>query len=204
MRSTGKAAIDEYTQFMNGILEESLRVQRTAVQDNMGRLRQAADLLAACLSAGHKLLIFGNGGSAADAQHIAAEFLNRFRIERPPLAALALTTDSSVLTSIGNDYQFDLIFDKQVRALGREGDVAWGISTSGNSRNVVEAVQTARRQGLTTIAMTGRGGRLAVSADLVFSVDSDVAARVQEAHRTLAHLLCELVERILFPEGVGR
>lgn len=204
MRSTGKAAIDEYTQFMNGILEESLRVQRTAVQDNMGRLRQGADLLAACLSAGHKLLIFGNGGSAADAQHIAAEFINRFRIERPPLAALALTTDSSVLTSIGNDYQFDLIFDKQVRALGREGDVAWGISTSGNSRNVVEAVQTARRQGLTTIAMTGRGGRLAVSADLVFSVDSDVAARVQEAHRTLAHLLCELVERILFPEGVGR
>jgi D-sedoheptulose 7-phosphate isomerase len=149
-------------------------------------------------------LIFGNGGSAADAQHIAAEFINRFRIERPPLAALALTTDSSVLTSIGNDYQFDLIFDKQVRALGREGDVAWGISTSGNSRNVIEAVQTARRQGLTTIAMTGRGGRLAVSADLVFSVDSDVAARVQEAHRTLAHLLCELVERILFPEGVGR
>jgi D-sedoheptulose 7-phosphate isomerase len=204
MRSTGKAAIDEYTQFMNGILEESLRVQRTAVQDNMGRLRQGADLLAACLSAGHKLLIFGNGGSAADAQHIAAEFINRFRIERPPLAALALTTDSSVLTSIGNDYQFDLIFDKQVRALGREGDVAWGISTSGNSRNVIEAVQTARRQGLTTIAMTGRGGRLAVSADLVFSVDSDVAARVQEAHRTLAHLLCELVERILFPEGVGR
>jgi D-sedoheptulose 7-phosphate isomerase len=174
------------------------------VQDNLSRLQQGAAMLAACLAAGRKILIFGNGGSAADAQHIAAEFVNRFRIERPPLAALALTTDSSILTSIGNDTHFDAVFDRQVRALGERGDVAWGLSTSGNSRNVVQATESARRLGLPTIAMTGRNGRLAACADLVLRVDSEVAARIQEAHRVLAHILCDLVERILFPEGPGR
>lgn len=189
----------DYTQIITGILEESLLVKRTSIQANVDRIRRGADVLAACISSGHKILIFGNGGSAADSQHIAAEFVNRFRIERPPLAALALTTDTSVLTSIGNDYHFDEVFEKQVRALGIKGDVAWGISTSGNSPNVVKAVQAARTQGLSTIGMTGRGGRLAECADLVFTVESSVTARIQETHITMAHLLCELVERILFP-----
>jgi len=186
------------------ILEDSLRVKRASIQANADRISQGADVLAACLSGGHKILIFGNGGSAADAQHIAAEFVNRFRIERPPLAALALTTDTSVLTSIGNDYHFDEVFEKQVRALGVKNDVAWGISTSGNSPNVIKAIRSARAQGLKTIGMTGRGGQLAECADLVLTVESSVTARIQETHITMGHLLCELVDRILFPEGFDR
>lgn len=186
------------------ILEDSLRVKRASIQANAYRISQGADVLAACLSGGHKILIFGNGGSAADAQHIAAEFVNRFRIERPPLAALALTTDTSVLTSIGNDYRFDEVFEKQVRALGVKNDVAWGISTSGNSPNVIKAIRSACAQGLKTIGMTGQGGQLAECADLVLTVESSVTARIQETHITMGHLLCELVDRILFPEGFDR
>jgi D-sedoheptulose 7-phosphate isomerase len=189
----------DFTNLIKDILEESLRVKRLSIGSNIERLRRGAEVMAACLSAGHKILIFGNGGSAADSQHIAAEFVNRFRIERTPLAALALTTDTSVLTSIGNDYSFEDVFEKQVRALGVKGDVAWGLSTSGNSPNVLKALQTARSRGLATIGMTGRGGRLAESADLVFTVDSDVTARIQETHITLGHILCELVDRTLFP-----
>ncbi|MGE5258931.1 MAG: SIS domain-containing protein [Hyphomicrobiales bacterium] len=190
----------DYTQIITAILEDSLSVKRASVLANVDRICRGADVLAACISTGHKILIFGNGGSAADSQHIAAEFVNRFRIERPPLAALALTTDTSVLTSIGNDYHFDEVFEKQIRALGIKGDVAWGISTSGNSSNVVKAVQAARTMGLSTIGMTGRGGKLAEWADLVFTVESSVTARIQETHITMGHLLCELVDRILFPE----
>jgi D-sedoheptulose 7-phosphate isomerase len=186
---------------ITGILEESLRVKRAAVLENLGRLQRGAEMLAACISAGRKVLIFGNGGSAADSQHIAAEFVNRFRIERPPLAALALTTDSSILTAIGNDYRFEEVFMKQVNALGAEGDVAWAISTSGNSPNVIAAVHAAKRRGLSTIGMTGRGGKLAAAADLALTVNSEAAARIQETHITMGHILCDLVDRILFPEG---
>ena len=164
-------------------------------------LENAADRLVACLVSGNKILIFGNGGSAADAQHIAAEFVNRFQIERPPLAAIALTTDTSILTSIGNDYHFDEIFSKQVSALGKKDDIAIGISTSGNSKNVIEAVTTAKDIGLFTIGMTGRGGKLAECADLLFRVESDTTARIQEAHSILGHILCDLVDRILYPEA---
>ncbi len=180
------------------ILEDSLAVKRSAIQTNMALINTASRKLAECLQAGHKLLIFGNGGSAADAQHIAAEFVNRFRIERPPLAAIALTTDTSALTAIGNDYHFDQVFSKQVQALGRKGDIAWGISTSGNSANVVKALETAKGLGIYTLAMTGAGGKMASLADLTFKVASDVTARVQETHITIAHILCELVDRILF------
>ena len=182
------------------ILADSLRVKRAAVEANAEALVVAAETVAACLAAGRKVLFFGNGGSAADAQHLAAEFVNRFRIERPPLAALALTTDTSILTSIGNDYHFDEIFAKQVLALGAAGDVACGISTSGNSPNVVKAVEAARAKGLRTIGWTGRGGRLAECSELVLRVDSAVTARIQECHITFGHILCELVDRILFPE----
>ena len=181
------------------ILEAGITAKRSCVESNVDNLIKAADMLAACLAADGKVLIFGNGGSAADAQHLAAEFVNRFQIERPPLAAIALTTDTSVLTSIGNDYHFDDIFSQQIRALGKKGDIAWGLSTSGNSPNVVKAVKTAQKMGISTIGMTGRGGELAECADLVLAVDSDNTARVQETHITLGHILCELLERKLFP-----
>ena len=182
------------------ILEAGITAKRSCVESNVDNIIRAADMLTACLAAGGKVLIFGNGGSAADAQHLAAEFVNRFQIERPPLAALALTTDTSVLTSIGNDYHFDDVFSKQIRALGKKRDIAWGISTSGNSPNVVKAVKTAQKMGISTIGMTGRGGELAECADLVLAVDSDNTARIQETHITLGHILCELLERKLYPE----
>lgn len=182
------------------ILEAGITAKRSCVESNLDNLITAADMLTACMAAGGKVLIFGNGGSAADAQHLAAEFINRFQIERPPLAAIALTTDTSVLTSISNDYHFDDIFSKQIKALGKKGDIAWGLSTSGNSPNVVKAVKTAQKIGIPTIGMTGRGGELAKCADLVFAVDSDTTARVQETHITLGHILCELLERKLYPE----
>ncbi|MBW2193272.1 MAG: D-sedoheptulose 7-phosphate isomerase [Deltaproteobacteria bacterium] len=181
-------------------LRESITVKERFIQNNIERIQNAADRLVACLVSGNKILIFGNGGSAADAQHIAAEFVNRFQIERPPLAAIALTTDTSILTSIGNDYHFDEIFSKQVSALGKKDDIAIGISTSGNSKNVIEAVTTAKDIGLFTIGMTGRGGKLAECADLLFRVESDTTARIQEAHSILGHILCDLVDRILYPE----
>lgn len=184
------------------ILKESVSVKEQFITSHADQILQAADRTAACLASGHKILIFGNGGSAADAQHIAAEFVNRFRIERPPLAAIALTTDTSIITSIGNDYHFDEIFDKQVRAIGLRDDIALGISTSGNSPNVVMAMKTAREMGLQTIALTGRGGgKLAEFANMLFAVDSKVTARIQETHITLGHILCELTDRILFPSA---
>ena len=182
------------------ILEAGITTKRSCVEANVDNIIKAADMLAACMTAGGKVLLFGNGGSAADAQHLAAEFVNRFQIERPPLAAIALTTDTSVLTSIGNDYHFDDIFSKQIRALGKREDLAWGLSTSGNSPNVVKAVKAAQKLGMSTIGMTGHGGELAECADLVFAVASDTTARVQETHITLGHMLCELLERKLYPE----
>jgi D-sedoheptulose 7-phosphate isomerase len=180
------------------ILAESLAVKDLSVKENLDKLKTGARCLAESLASERKVLIFGNGGSAADAQHIAAEFVNRFGIERPPLAAIALTTDTSILTSIGNDYRFDDIFSKQIRALGKKGDVAWAISTSGNSVNVLKGIAAAGEKKMATIAMTGRGGRLASMADLSLTVMSDSTARIQETHLIMAHILCELVERILF------
>jgi D-sedoheptulose 7-phosphate isomerase len=181
------------------ILEDSLRIKRRAISAQSDALAAAADMLATCLASGHKILLFGNGGSAADAQHLAAEFVNRFQIERQPLAALALTTDTSVITSIGNDYAFEQIFAKQVQAVGRRDDVAWGLSTSGNSPNVVAGLQAARQMGLHCLGMTGRGGALAACSDLVLNVPTDVTARVQETHITMGHILCQLVDHLLFP-----
>ena len=181
------------------ILEAGITAKRSCVEANVGNIIKATDMLTACMTAGGKVLLFGNGGSAADAQHLAAEFVNRFQIDRPPLAAIALTTDTSVLTSIGNDHHFDEIFSKQIKALGKKEDIAWGLSTSGNSPNVVKAVKSARKLGMATIGMTGRGGELAQCADLVLSVESDTTARVQETHITLGHIICDLLERKLYP-----
>lgn len=187
-------------QVVQNTLSETIAVMGKSIPENMDRLLDAADSLARALTSGHKILIFGNGGSAADAQHIAAEFVNRFQVERPPLAAIALSTDTSILTSIGNDYSFDEIFSKQVAAIGRPHDVAWGISTSGNSKNVVKGMIAARDAGMFTLGMTGRGGQIKDVADVTLSVPSDVTARIQETHAVYGHVVCDLVDRILFPE----
>ncbi len=192
--------MSELERWVREALEESIRVKTEAVTDNLHRIIRLAETIADSLKAGNKLLIFGNGGSAADAQHLAAEFVNRFRIERPPLAAISLATDTSILTSIGNDDSFDAVFAKQVRALGRRGDVALGISTSGNSPNILTAVMAAREMGLFSAGFTGRGGRLATLADLTLSVNCDVTAHVQETHIVYGHMLCDLVDRILYPD----
>jgi D-sedoheptulose 7-phosphate isomerase len=181
-------------------LKDSINVKDRFITTNIDRIQEGADRIAACVASGHKILIFGNGGSAADAQHIAAEFVNRFQIERPPLAALALTTDTSIITSIANDYHFDDIFSKQIKALGKKDDIAIGISTSGNSKNVINAIYDAKDLGMFTIGLSGPGGILIECSDLVFSVQSNITARIQEAHITLGHILCDLVDTILFPE----
>ena len=159
-------------------------------------LLAAAAAIVDALAAGAKLLVFGNGGSAADAQHVAAELVGRFTRERVALAAVALTTDTSVLTSVANDYAFERVFARQVEALGRRGDVALGISTSGASPNVVAALEAARALGMQTIALTGGdGGAVGQGAAIHLNVPSVVTARVQEVHRTLLHVICDIVER---------
>ena len=159
-------------------------------------LLAAAAAIVDALAAGAKLLVFGNGGSAADAQHVAAELVGRFTRERVALAAVALTTDTSVLTSVANDYAFERVFARQVEALGRRGDVALGISTSGASPNVVAALEAARVLGMQTIALTGAdGGAVGQAAAIHLNVPSTVTARVQEVHRTLLHVICDIVEQ---------
>ena len=180
---------------------ETVRLQRQFLEEQGAVVVAAARMLAESLRAGGRVFIFGNGGSAADAQHLAAEFVNRFQVERPPLAGLALTTDTSILTAVANDYDFSEVFAKQLRALGRPGDVAWGISTSGGSPNVVRGLQTARELGLKTLAFCGRdGGEVALAADIPLIVRSRNTPRVQEVHITIGHVLCDLVDYQLYPE----
>jgi D-sedoheptulose 7-phosphate isomerase len=181
------------------IFADSIAAKQAFVAAQADEVVRAAEAMAAALRAGHTILLFGNGGSAADAQHIAAEFVNRFEMERPPLPSVALTTDTSVLTSVGNDYGYDEVFEKQIRALGRKGDVAVGLSTSGNSRNVVRGLAAAREKGLVTVGFTGQGGgRMTDLCEHLFRVPSTVTARIQETHITLGHTLCALVDEILF------
>ncbi len=164
-------------------------------------IEKIAHLLAATLKDGHKVLIAGNGGSAADAQHFAAELVGRFLKERRPLPALALTTDSSILTAVGNDYGFDVVFSRQVEALAQPGDLFIGISTSGNSENVCRALDAARERGCRTLALIGgKEGRMARQAEHVLQVPSEYTPFIQEGHLLLIHLLCDLVERQLFSE----
>jgi D-sedoheptulose 7-phosphate isomerase len=183
----------------------SIAAKRTFLREHAADLAAVAALLAERFAAGSKLLLFGNGGSAADAQHLAAELVNRFVIERPPLAAIALTTDTSALTSIANDYRYDEVFAKQVRALGRPGDVALAISTSGSSPNVVRAVAACKRLGIHTVGLTGgNGGRLRGMVDHLLNVSATrETARVQETHILAGHVLCELVDAELHG-GRGR
>ena len=178
---------------------ESIEAKRRCLKNNHESLIRAATVIVEAFNSESKLMIFGNGGSAADAQHIAAEFVNKFRIERPPLPAMALTTDTSILTSVSNDYDFDDVFSKQIQALGIEGDVAWGISTSGEAANVLTGLRVARNRGLRTIGMTGSGGgKMAEFAQVLLRVDAENTARIQECHITMAHIICELVDYQLF------
>jgi D-sedoheptulose 7-phosphate isomerase len=181
------------------IARESIEAKKTFFDSHAEAVARAAELIITSVKAGGKVLIFGNGGSAADAQHIAAELVNRFNYDRPPIAAIALTTDTSILTSVGNDSSFDELFERQVRALGRRDDVALAISTSGNSPNVLRAVDAAHELGIKTIALAGRdGGKLADAVDLALVVDARSTQRIQETHITIGHILCELIEDALY------
>jgi len=162
----------------------------------LGNIAAAAAAIGRAVADGRKVLAFGNGGSAADAQHLAAELVGRFEMERRPLAAIALSPDSSIVTAIANDYGFEQVFSRQVEALGRQGDVAFGISTSGRSRNVEAALQAAKTQGMITVALTGRdGGKMGADADVHLNVSEASTARIQEVHRTILHAICSLVAR---------
>jgi D-sedoheptulose 7-phosphate isomerase len=187
---------------LTGITEYAVagaRLRERFFADKAEALDRAARRTATALGRGNKVLLCGNGGSAGDAQHLAGEFVNRFLIERPPLAAIALSTDSSVLTAIGNDFGFDLIFEKQVRALGQPGDILLGISTSGNSANVVAAMRQAREQGLFTIGLTGQGGGgMAPCCDILLDVPHQHTPLIQEMHIAAGHVWCELVDHYLF------
>jgi D-sedoheptulose 7-phosphate isomerase len=181
------------------IFRESSQTKEIFLNENLAKIAKVVDVITAALKTGNKILLFGNGGSAADAQHLAAEFVNRFLIERPPLPALALSTDTSVITSIGNDYDFSEIFAKQIRAIGMPGDIAWGMSTSGNSPNVLKAFESARKKGLVTIGLTGKdGGKIAKNVDYCLNVSSTSAPRIQEVHITVGHAICEMVDFKLF------
>ena len=181
---------------------DSAQTKLAALEFMADPIAAAIDAMTHSLMANGKILACGNGGSAADAQHFAAELLNRFELERPPLAALALTTDSSTLTSIANDYDYTQVFSKQVRALGQPGDVLLAISTSGNSANVIQAIQAAHDREMLVVALTGRDGggmaSLLLPEDVEIRVPSKVTARIQEVHLLAIHCLCDLIDRQLF------
>jgi len=180
--------------------EDSVRTKKSFLKENLETLLTVIDLIAQAFIRGNKLLLFGNGGSAADAQHIAAGFVNRFRIDRPPLPALALTTDTSAITSIANDYDYKEIFAKQVKALGKEGDIAIAISTSGNAANVLAAIDACKKLKITTVALTGGdGGKMARKVDHLLCVsEGKNTARIQETHILVGHVICEMVDQKLF------
>ena len=182
-------------------LEGSIAAKKAFAKAQLEEILLLVQWTVEALTSGNKLLIFGNGGSAADAQHMAAEFVNRFLIDRPPLAALALTTDSSVLTSIGNDFSFDDIFSKQIKALGKPGDLALGISTSGNSANVINGIVAARELVMRTVALTGgSGGKLKDISELILNVPSSHTPYIQETHLWVEHLVCQLTDELLYGE----
>lgn len=183
-------------------VRESIQAKQIFFESHAKAIETCALTIADRMSQGKKLLLFGNGGSAADCQHIAAEFVNRFQMERRPLPAIALTCDTSVITSIGNDYSYDDIFLKQVQALGNQGDIALGISTSGNSPNVIKAAEEAKAMGLFLVGFSGAKGKLQEISDIPFCVDSPVTARIQEVHILLAHILCDLTERKIFHDQI--
>jgi len=188
-------------QFIDETVAESLRVKSLFFEANKLRIAETAQTIAHGLKNGHKILLFGNGGSAADAQHIAAEFVGRFGPDRTALPAISLSTDTSILTALSNDYGYAQVFARQIAALGQAGDSAIGISTSGNSPSVLVALEMAKSKGLFTIGFTGEtGGKMGDCTEVLFRVPSRRTSRIQETHNLLGHILCELIDRHLFPE----
>ncbi len=184
----------DYSRFINELTETVEQFFRGRSK----RLNQVSTLLCESLLSGHKILIFGNGGSASQAQHFAAELINKFFKVRAPLPAISLTTDTSALTSIANDFSFDLVYSRQMEALGEKGDMAIGLSTSGNSPNIIHAFESAKKKGITTIAITGNGGgKMASACDYLLDVPSEITPRVQEVHLLILHILAEEIEKRL-------
>lgn len=184
--------------------QESGEVKTQFLKRSLPKLIEAIHWIVHCFESGNKLFFFGNGGSAADAQHLAAEFVNRYLLDRPALPAIALTTDTSILTSISNDTEFSDVFSRQLLALGKQGDIAIGITTSGNSPNILKAFEAAKRIGMKTIALVGKdGGEVAKVADLSLIVPSHSTPRIQETHILIGHILCEIVETLLFSVNKG-
>jgi D-sedoheptulose 7-phosphate isomerase len=184
------------------IFDHSIDVHQRYTTYGFDRIVRAADVIHQALLAGRKVLAFGNGGSASDAEHLVAELVGRFEGERRPLAGIALTADSSVMTAIGNDYGYERVFTRQIEALGQQGDVAFGISTSGRSPNVEAALAAAKSRGMVTIAMTGRdGGKMGADADIHLNVAENSTPRVQEVHRTIMHAMCTLIDRSVRAES---
>ena len=189
------------TDRISAIVADSLETKRRFFEVHADEVQRAAEMIAAAFTAGGRLLLFGNGGSAADAQHIAGELVNRFLLKRRALPAIALTTDGGVLTCIANDTGFENVFARQIEALGAKGDLCLAISTSGTSPNIVAACEQAREQGIGVIGLLGRdGGSVKSLCDLALIVESDDTQRIQEAHNLIGHILCELIEAEIFPE----
>ena len=181
------------------IIKESIRVKESVLATMSSDIKAVAELIATSLKKGGKVILFGNGGSAADAQHIAAEFVGRFKLERQGLAGIALTTNTSVLTSIANDYGYEEVFSRQLEGIASDNDVVIGISTSGNARNVITGLLEAKKMGIKTVALTGSGGgEMAAISDIALIVPSDNTPRIQESHIVIGHIVCELVEQNLF------
>lgn len=198
-----ETSAQQNSDYVAAMLAESRRVIAAVHDDGVLRaaVQQAAQACVTSLRAGGKVLFAGNGGSAADAQHMAGEFVSRFMYDRPGLAAVALTTDSSIVTAIGNDYGYEKLFERQVQALGQRGDVLVAYSTSGQSPNILRALQAARSAGVVTVGLTGnRGGPMSELCDVLLAVPSAETPRIQEGHLVLGHVLCGLVERAMFPQ----
>ena len=180
------------------ILLESIQVKEELLRVGIGEIVEITNLILECLKKDGKVMIFGNGGSASDSQHIAAELVGRFKKDRTALAAIALTTNTSILTSLANDYGYEIVFAKQIEALGQKNDIAIGLSTSGKAKNVLLGIKQAKKMGLKTVSLTGGdGGELAKLADASLVVPSAVTARIQEAHITIGHIICEIIEQTL-------
>jgi D-sedoheptulose 7-phosphate isomerase len=195
--------INNIEHLISSLIQASIATKQSLLNsaDLVSTVAKVSEILVAALRRGNKLILFGNGGSAADAQHIAAELVGRFAFDRPALPALALSVNSSCVTAIGNDYGFDRVFSRQLEALARAGDIAFGISTSGNSPNVLLALSTAKSLGLLTVALTGRtGGSLLKNVDHCICAPSDETPRIQECHILIGHIISELVEREIFHE----
>ena len=183
------------------ILLESIQVKEEILRNQIDSIFEISLLMIDCLRKGGKVIVFGNGGSASDSQHIAAELVGRFKRDRSALAGISLTTNTSILTSLANDYGYDVVFSRQVEALGKKNDVALGISTSGKAKNVALGIKQAKKMGIKTVALSGGdGGEIVKLADLSLLVPSKVTARIQEAHITIAHIICEMIEQELCQE----